>query len=148
MPPINIDISIPRVGPPDPNPAQHPRRTAGRAQPPRSRADNASSSAKPITGKVYALKDGSGYVALASDGSYYRVDADSGHGLAFSRAGGFVDASMVDVVGGPVSTVEADPDPGTGSVDAALIGPNRARDSRDERTEVQLPGSGHRADRK
>lgn len=79
MPPFNFDSSISRVGPPEPNPAQSPRRTPGRAQSPQSRADNASPGAKPITGKVYALKDGSGYVALASDGSYCRVDAGSGH---------------------------------------------------------------------
>lgn len=64
----------------------------------------------PITGKVFALKDGSGYAALASDGSYYRVDVGSGHGLIFPRSGGFVDVSMVDVAHGPVKTIEAGPD--------------------------------------
>lgn len=61
-----------------------------------------------ITGKVFALRDGSGYAALGSDGNYYRVDGGAGHGLAHARSGGFVDASMVNVAGGPVSAVQLD----------------------------------------
>lgn len=72
-----------------------------------------------ITGKVFALRDGSGYAALGSDGKYYRVDGGAGHGLAYARAGGFVDASMVNVAGGPVSAVQLDagraPVQGTGA---------------------------------
>lgn len=73
----------------------------------------------PITGKVFALKDGSGYAALASDGSYYRVDVGSGHGLIFSRSGGFVDVSMVDVAHGPVKAIETGPRRDTGGAEPA-----------------------------
>lgn len=61
-----------------------------------------------ITGRIFALRDGSGYAALGSDGHYYRVDGGAGHGLAYARAGGSVDASMVNVTGGPVSAVRLD----------------------------------------
>ncbi|HEU0277941.1 MAG TPA: hypothetical protein VFQ95_08990 [Rhodanobacteraceae bacterium] len=60
-----------------------------------------------ITGKVFALRDGSGYAALGSDGHYYRVDG-GGHGLAYAHSGDFVDASQVNVARGPVSAVELD----------------------------------------
>ncbi|HEY9111926.1 MAG TPA: hypothetical protein VIM92_09160 [Rhodanobacteraceae bacterium] len=90
--------------------------------------------AQPITGKVYALKDGSGYAALASDGSYYRVDIGNGHGLIFSRTGGFVDAAMVDVVHGPVKSVEARSDRDTHA------GPH------DDGIELHLSVSGARPD--
>lgn len=80
--------------------------------PPRSHADDtdAGSSASPrapaapapFTGKVYALKDGSGYVAFSGDGRYYRVEVGSGHGLLPSRSGGMVDAAQVDLARGPV----------------------------------------------
>lgn len=81
---------------------------ASRPQVPATQAG--SNPLQPITGKVYALKDGSGYAALASDGHYYRVDAGRGHGLTFSRVSGFVDVSMVDVARGPVKTTGAGPD--------------------------------------
>lgn len=57
--------------------------------------------AESITGKVYALKDGSGYVALATDGHYYKLDPGGG-GLTYASASGPVDKSMVDVTHGPV----------------------------------------------
>ncbi len=60
-----------------------------------------------ITGRIFALRDGSGYAALGSDGNYYRVDGSGSRGLAYARTGGFVDASMVNVTGGPVSVVQA-----------------------------------------
>lgn len=80
--------------------------------PPAGPADAPRSPRQPITGKVFALRDGSGYAALASDGNYYRVDVGHGHGLTFSRAGGCVDAAMVDVDHGPVKSVQPDQDPG------------------------------------
>lgn len=76
------------------------------------RADGAPPAPEPnaavrITGKVFALRDGSGYAALGSDGHYYRVDG-GGHGPAYAHSGGFVDASQVNVARGPVSAVELD----------------------------------------
>lgn len=65
-------------------------------------------SALPITGKVYALKDGSGYVALASDGHYYKLDT-AGSGFIYASASGVVDASVVDIAGGPVRNVRGTP---------------------------------------
>lgn len=94
-----------------------------------------------FTGRVYALKDGSGYAALASDGSYYRVDAGSGHGLMFSRAGGFVDAAMVDVVHGPVKSLAPR---SIGTVHAQDASPKHG--AGDEGVEVHLLGGGARGE--
>jgi hypothetical protein len=106
---------------------------AGLSDAPRAPARQGGHPPQPITGKVFALKDGSGYAALASDGNYYRVDAGSGHGLTFSRTGGFVDAAMVDVVHGPVKSVL----PGTpGPDDTAATD----ADAADDGVEVQLSG--------
>ena len=120
MPPI--DTIAPLAGLPD---APHQSARQG-GKPP-----------QPITGKVFALKDGSGYAALASDGNYYRVDA--GSGLMFSRAGGFVDVAMVDVVHGPVQSVKAGPDR---DVSTATPGPDGATgaDASDDGVDVQLSG--------
>src|SRR6185437_8836864 len=108
MPPINV---TPLGALPD-----APRPQTPAAQP-------GSKPLQPITGKVYALKDGSGYAALASDGHYYRVDTGRGHGLTFSRAGGFVDVAMVDVAHGPVKTAEARSEQDANTT-ADVIGPD------------------------
>ncbi len=93
----------------------------------------------PITGQVFALKDGSGYAALASDGNYYRVDAGGGHGLTFPRSGGFVDVSMVDLAHGPVKTTEAGPHHATRAA-TERVGAHSARQS-DDGVEVRLSGN-------
>lgn len=56
---------------------------------------------EPVPGRIYALKDGSGYVALASDGHYYKLEPGGG-GFTYAAASGPVDTSMVDVTHGPV----------------------------------------------
>lgn len=61
---------------------------------------------RPITGTVYALRDGSGYVTRAGDGHYYRVEGGRGQGLIHARTGGGVDESLVDVGRGPVSAAQ------------------------------------------
>jgi len=91
---------------------------AGLPDTPRQPAPQGGKPPQPITGKVFALKDGSGYAALASDGNYYRVDA--GNGLTFSRAGGFVEAAMVDVAHGPVKSVQTEPDRDVGAATAEV----------------------------
>lgn len=123
MPPINITpLGAAPDGPRPQTPAAQPR----------------SKPLQPITGKVYALKDGSGYAALASDGHYYRVDAGRGHGLTFSRAGGFVDIAMVDVAHGPVKAADNQPDQAVNTT-ADVTGHPSARRS-DDGVEVQLSG--------
>ncbi|HJR14738.1 MAG TPA: hypothetical protein VJ833_12675 [Rhodanobacteraceae bacterium] len=123
MPPINI---TPLGVLPD-----APRPQTPAAQP-------GSKPVQPITGKVYALKDGSGYAALASDGHYYRVDTGRGHGLTFSRAGGFVDVAMVDMAHGLVQTVETRSDQDANTT-ADVIGHRPARRP-DDGVEVRLSG--------
>ena len=124
MPPI--DTIAPLAGLPD---APHPPARQG-GKPP-----------QPITGKVFALKDGSGYAALASDGNYYRVDADNG--LTFSRSGGFVEAAMVDVAHGPVKSVQTGP---AHDVDTAADEQVDAMgaDASDDGVDVQLSGNAPR----
>jgi hypothetical protein len=124
MPPI--DSIAPLAGLPD---APHPPARQG-GKPP-----------QPITGKVFALKDGSGYAALASDGNYYRVE--DGSGLTFSRAGGFVEAAMVDVAHGPVRSVKAEPDRDINSSAAEPVGATGA-DASDEGVDVRLSGNAPR----
>lgn len=124
MPPINI---TPLGAAPD---ASHPPPPATQ---PRGKP------VQPITGKVYALKDGSGYAALASDGHYYRVDAGRGHGLTFSRAGGFVDVAMVDVTHGPMKTVEPQPDQDANTTTGATGHQSTPRS--DDGVQVQLSGN-------
>ncbi|HKU80275.1 MAG TPA: hypothetical protein VJQ42_10550 [Rhodanobacteraceae bacterium] len=114
---------------------------AGLPDAPRPPARKGGKPPQPITGKVFALKDGSGYAALASDGNYYRVDA--GDGLTFSRAGGFVDAAMVDVVHGPVKSVQTRPDRDVGTATAEPLGATGA-DPSDEGVEVRLSGDAPR----
>jgi len=114
---------------------------AGLPDAPRPPARKGGKPPQPITGKVFALKDGSGYAALASDGNYYRVDA--GDGLTFSRAGGFVDAAMVDVVHGPVKSVQTRPDRDVGTATAEPVGATGA-DASDDGVEVQLSGNAPR----
>lgn len=65
----------------------------------------AAPASEPATGKVYALKDGSGYVALASDGHYYRLEAGAS-GMVFASASGPVDTANVDVTHGPVRSMQ------------------------------------------
>ena len=124
MPPI--DTIAPPAGSPD---ATRPPAPKG-GKPP-----------QPITGKVFALKDGSGYAALASDGNYYRVDA--GEGLTFSRAGGFVDAAMVDVAHGPVKSVKTRPERDIGTATAEPAGATDT-DASEDGVEVRLSGNAPR----
>ena len=114
---------------------------AGLSDAPRPPAQHGGKPPQPITGKVFALKDGSGYAALASDGNYYRVDA--GDGLTFSRAGGFVDIAMVDVAHGPVKSVKTGPDRDVGTVAAEPVGATGA-DAFDDGVDVQLSGNAPR----
>lgn len=81
---------------------------------------------EPVSGKVYALKDGSGYVALASDGHYYKLEPGGG-GVTYAAASGPVDTSMVDVTHGPVRRM-----PSTAGPHAAKAPPQDAH----------LPGRG------
>lgn len=111
---------------------------------------SAHAEAKPAatpTGKVYALKDGSGYVALASDGNYYRVDGGSGHGLLYSSADSFVSTSMVNLTRGPVSSMggivkRVDP---VSPAAQALAGKPAERAGESTVVELSLPGS-HRSE--
>ncbi|HEX5954240.1 MAG TPA: hypothetical protein VFY94_13785 [Rhodanobacteraceae bacterium] len=114
---------------------------AGLPDAPRPPAHQDGKPPQPITGKVFALKDGSGYAALASDGNYYRVDA--GNGLTFSRAGGFVDAAMVDVAHGPVKSVKTEPDRDLVTATAEPTGAADA-DGSDDGVDVQLSGNAPR----
>lgn len=94
----------------------------------RSHPDNG-----PITGKVFALKDGSGYAVLGSDGHYYRLPASGQSGAA----AGFVDAAFVNVAGGPVSAVG--PPSGVHEPDAHRTRGDAAHDPHDA-GQATLPG--------
>jgi len=59
-------------------------------------------------GGIYAKSDGSGYVALASDGNYYDVDTSDASALTFDSSGTAVDAADVDTESGAVDSVLAD----------------------------------------
>ena len=124
MPPI--DTIAPLAGVPD---APHPPARQG------------GKPTQPITGRVFALRDGSGYAALASDGNYYRVDP--GNGLTFSRAGGFVDAAMVDVEYGPVKFAMPGADRDVGTTATGPDGATGANAS-DDGVDVQLSGNAPR----
>jgi hypothetical protein len=114
---------------------------AGLPDAPRPPAQQGGNPQQPITGRVFALRDGSGYAALASDGNYYRVG--TGNGLMFSRAGGFVDAAMVDVEYGPVKFAMPGADRAVGTV---TMGPDGAADAdaSDDGVDVQLSGNAPR----
>src|SRR5690348_12827999 len=114
---------------------------AGLPDAPRPPARQGGKPPQPITGKVFALKDGSGYAALASDGNYYRVE--DGSGLTFSRAGGFVEAAMVDVAHGPVRSVKTEPDRDIDTSAAEPVGATGA-DASDEGVDVRLSGNAPR----
>lgn len=102
--------------------------------------------AESATGKVYALKDGSGYVALATDGHYYKLEP-GGAGLTYASASGPVDKSMVDVSHGPVRSMRPAPvahrSPAHGADDhppATALGRDAAAAGPGE-SQVSYPGS-------
>jgi len=68
---------------------------------------------------------------------------DAGNGLTFSRAGGFVEAAMVDVAHGPVKSVQTEPDREVGATTAEAIGAAGA-DASGEGVEVRLSGDAPR----
>jgi flagellin len=78
-------------------------------------------------GDVYALKDGSGYVALADNGKYYTLDTSDASGLTYDSTTA-VDADTVDMSGGPVDSIVADVavDTDTNMDSAALTAVNGA----------------------
>src|SRR5690606_23742664 len=59
------------------------------------------------TSSIYALKDGSGYAVLASDGKYYALDTDDAASLAYDSTAGETAAEDVDVKAGPVTSILA-----------------------------------------
>jgi flagellin len=58
------------------------------------------------TDSIYALKDGSGYAALASDGNYYALDTSDASALTFDESTA-LDKDTIDTQAGPVSSIQA-----------------------------------------
>jgi hypothetical protein len=56
-----------------------------------------------VAGKVFALKDGSGYATQGSDGRYYRLKTSLGNGVATAVSSRSIEAALVDVVAGAVT---------------------------------------------
>src|SRR5699024_1159833 len=55
---------------------------------------------------IYALKDGSGYVALADDGNYYALDTSDATALTYDSTGTATDVAQVDT-SGPADSIQA-----------------------------------------
>lgn len=97
--------SVPRHA--DPSAARQSAQPGTRAQ------DVKGAPNESIRGRVFALKDGSGYVIQSSNGRYYQLDSSGGNGLVSSSSAGYVDIAQVNVVGGPISRVDTYADPST-----------------------------------
>jgi len=57
---------------------------------------------------IFALKDGSGYAALADDGNYYSVVTTDASALTYDSSGTALDADTVDTESGAVDSMLAD----------------------------------------